>query len=113
MQFDYNNLGKSRTGENYVLMVRDNHSGYCWFNPAQTTDEDAGANALLDAPLAHPKSSCLTAILNFKNETMRLLTKGPRTLHHFTLPYWCWSNGAIERLEKELIRVARALISKL
>ena len=48
-----------------------------------------------------------------KNETVRLLTKGLKVPHHFTLPYTPWSNGSIERLGKELLRVFRSVISEL
>lgn len=47
------------------------------------------------------------------NATLRMLDKGLRTPHHFTLPYFPWSNGAIERLGKELLRVARSILSEL
>ena len=33
--------------------------------------------------------------------------------HHFTLPYAPWSNGGIERLGKELLRVFRSVVSEL
>lgn len=33
--------------------------------------------------------------------------------HHVTLPYCPWSNGAVERLGKELLRVARSVLSEL
>lgn len=36
---------------------------------------------------------------------MRLVAKGFKTPHHFTLPYTPWSNGSVERLGKELIGV--------
>ena len=37
-QFDYIDLGISRTGDKYVLLLRDNYSGYSWLYPASTTD---------------------------------------------------------------------------
>lgn len=30
--------------------------------------------------------------------------------HNFTLPYFPWSNGAVEHLGRELLRIARELI---
>lgn len=50
---------------------------------------------------------------HFQNETIQMLAKGLRAQHHFTLPYCPWSNGAVERLGKELLRTARALLSEL
>lgn len=48
VQLDYIEAGASRTGENNVLMVCDDHSGYSWFYPASRTDSEAAANMLLD-----------------------------------------------------------------
>lgn len=50
---------------------------------------------------------------HFKDETIRLLTKGLHVLHRSTIPYCPWSNGAVERLGKEVLRAARSLLSVL
>lgn len=46
---------------------------------------------------------------HFKNETIRLLSKPLHVKHHFTLPQNPWSNGAVELLGRELLRVLRAV----
>ena len=48
---------------------------------------------------------------HFRNDTVRLLTRGLRIPHHFTLPYTPWSNGAVERLGKKISRIFRATLS--
>lgn len=50
---------------------------------------------------------------HFRNETIRLVTKALRTSHHLTQPYCPWSNGFLERLGREFICVARALLTEL
>ena len=50
---------------------------------------------------------------HFRNETVRLIGKGLKVPHHFTLPYNPWSNGAVERLGRELLRVMRSVLSEL
>lgn len=94
-------------------MVKDDHSGYCWLYPAITTDAVTVTEALLDKSVAFVALSGLISDgpTHFKNETVRLVTKELRTAHHFTQPYRPWSNGAIERLDKEVLRIARALLS--
>eukprot|EP00737_Agarophyton_chilense_P004793 gb/GEZJ01006384.1/.p2 GENE.gb/GEZJ01006384.1/~~gb/GEZJ01006384.1/.p2 ORF type:complete len:161 (-),score=13.18 gb/GEZJ01006384.1/:638-1120(-) len=49
---------------------------------------------------------------HFKNETIRLVSTGLMVPHHFTVPYSSWSNRAVERLGKELLRVLRATFSE-
>lgn len=44
---------------------------------------------------------------------MRHLTRGLKCKNHFTQAYCPWSNGAIGRLGKEILRACRALISEL
>lgn len=50
---------------------------------------------------------------NFRKGTLRMFTKALHTPHHFTLPYCPCSNGAVELLGRELLRIARAILSEL
>lgn len=50
---------------------------------------------------------------HFKNETVRVVFKVLKVPHHFTLASCPWSNGAVERLGRELIRVYRSVLSEL
>lgn len=49
--------------------------------------------------------------IHFRNEVIRLLAHGPKCRDDFTQAYCPWSNGAIARLGKEILRVCCALIS--
>ena len=115
VQFDYIDLGKSSSGDVYVLMIRDDLSGYCWFYPTPSNSAEQVSHALLDwcADFGASKMFMSDSPTHFKNETLRLLAKGLNTRHHFTFPYAPWSNGAVERLGKELLRVCRSLLSEL
>lgn len=115
IQFDYLEMSPRRSGEKYVLMVRDDHSGYCWLYRASSTDARTAAEYLVDwcAAFSAPCGLMSDGPTHFKNETMRLLTEGLGTSHHFTEPYCPWSNGAVERIGKEVLRIARAVLSEL
>lgn len=97
VQFDYIELGASRTGENYVLMVRDDHSGYSWSYRASRKDSETASNSLPDwsATFRAPLGLIFDGPTHFKNETLRLLSKGLRSPHNFTLPYCAWPNGGV------------------
>lgn len=41
-------MGSSRTGEKYILMLRDDHSGNCWLYNACTTDAATASDAFLN-----------------------------------------------------------------
>ena len=115
VQFDYVDLGPSRNGDKYVLMMRDDHSDYKWFFCFPNTDAANAATAIIEwcSTFKVPNALMSDGPTHFKNETVRLVTKNLKTPHHFTLPYCPWSNGAVERLGRELIRVLRATLSEL
>ena len=115
LQFDYIELGESSSGEKYVLMLRDDHSDFKWFFPCMETTAETAAQAIIDwcSSFAVPKALMSDGPTHFKNETIRLVCKGLQVPHHFTRPYCPWSNGAVERLGKELLRTLRALLSEL
>lgn len=61
--------------------------------------------------VSRPTSISVRWLLHFKNKPLRLLGKTLRIPHHFTPLYFSSSNGAVERIGRELLRVARALLS--
>lgn len=115
LQFDYIEVAPSTTGDKYVLMLRDDHSDYKWFFAFADTSAENAAHAIVDwcAAFGVPKSLMSDGPTHFKNETLNRLSKGLKVPHHFTLPYTPWSNGAVERLGKELLRVFRSITSEL
>ena len=96
-------------------MLRDDHSDYKWFFPFSDTLAENAAIAIIDwcAAFGVPNGLMSDGPTHFRNETVRLVCKGLKVPHHFTLPNTPWSNGAVERLGKELIRVFRAALSEL
>lgn len=48
IQFNHIEILKSTYDEKHVLMLRDNHSGYRWFDPFPDQTAEFTANALLD-----------------------------------------------------------------
>ena len=49
----------------------------------------------------------------FQERNRKSGNKRPQGSHHFTLPYTPGSDGAVERLGKELLRVFRSIVSEL
>lgn len=48
----------------------------------------------------------------FTNGFVDTVTKGLKLLDHFTLPYCSWSNGGIERLLEDIIRIFHVTVSE-
>ncbi len=49
---------------------------------------------------------------HFKNEVVRGLREATRGFHYFTYAYCPWTNGTVEFVYRELLRVMRALVSE-
>lgn len=115
VQFDYIDLGPSKTGDKYVLMLRDDHSAYKWFFCFPSTDAENAATAIIEwcSTFGVPNALMSDGPTHFKNEVVHMVTKILKVPHHFTLPYCPWSNGAVERLGRELLRVLRSTLSEL
>lgn len=115
MQFDYIDLVPSNSGDKYVLMLRDAQSDYKWVLCFPNTDVENAAHAIIDCCAANGVSGGVMSdgATHFKNETIGLVSKGLKTPHHLTHPYCPWSNGAVDHLLRELLRVLRSLISEL
>lgn len=115
LQFDYIEIGPSTTGMKYILMLKDSHSTHCWLFPFGNTSAENSARAIIEWCAAFGVSNGMMSDgpTNFLNEIVRRVCKGLKAPHHFTLPYTPWSNGSIERLGKELLRVFRSVITEL
>lgn len=115
VQYDYIDLGISKPGKKYMIVVRDDHSGYSWFYFSAATIAETAASTFVDWSVAFgvPTGIMSDGPTHSKNETISLLTFGLWTPHHLTLPYCPWSNGAVQRLGKESLLVARSLLSEM
>ena len=115
IQFDFIEMGPSSTGMKYLLMIKDDFSSYSWFIPFSNANAENAADGLLEwcATFSIPKYLMTDGGSHFKNETIRFLTKALQAPHHFTLPYTPWSNGSVERLGREILRLFRATVSEM
>ena len=114
IHMDYLYMGTSTGKEKYLLIIRDDLSGYIWLWPA-------------DGPTSEVVSEALTMWIavfggfdwivsdqgtHFKNRLIEQLTKEFRISHHFTTAYCPWANGSVERVCREVLRASRALLSE-
>jgi len=115
LQFDFLEIGPGADGIKYILMMRDDFSSYCWLFPFSNANSDSTAMALLEwsSSFNVPRMLMSDQGTHFKNETVRKLSRALKVPHHFTLPHTPWSNGAVERLGKEILRTFRTAVSEL
>lgn len=112
IQFDYIDIASAAIDKQYVLMVWNDHPNYCWLFACPETFVEHAARAIIDccAAFGVPSQFVSDGPTHFKNERIRSAGKGLCVPHHFTLPFTPWSNGALERLGKELLWVFGAIM---
>jgi Integrase core domain len=116
LHFDFLYIGLSRDGKyQYLLLLKDDLSGYLWHVPCRTADAVATGDALmrLFAVFGVVLLWISDRGRHFKNEEVQRVQKELKAKHHFTTANFPWSNGTIESACKQVIRAFRAVLSEL
>jgi transposase InsO family protein len=102
-----------KTEFKYLLVFKDGFSGYCELVPCQNADHVVVAVSLLDwiKRFGVPSGFVSDQGTHFKNQVISELSRLMCVEHHFTVAYTPWSNGTVERLNKEIKRIIRVLLS--
>jgi Integrase core domain len=116
LHFDFLYIGLSRDRKyQYLLLLKDDLSGYLWLVPYRTADAAATVDALMRwfAVLGIVLLSISDRGSHFKNEVVRRVQKELKAKHHFNSANCLWSNGTIESACKQVIRALLAVLSEL
>lgn len=86
LQLDYLELTEYNTGNKYVLMLMDYDSGYIWFYPRPSPNAEQAAHSINDWCAAFFPSfeMVFSSLTHFHNETLRRVSKAPKSSHYFT-----------------------------
>ena len=102
-------------GYEYILVLKDDFSSYVRLVKCKAADAENTVEALQDwfstfGVVLHWVSDRGS---HFKNEVVSSLSQQNKASHRFTLAYAPWSNGTVEVVNREVLRVLRALCSEL
>ena len=105
VHLDFLYMGRSSSEKVYVLLIRDDLSGYVWLWPTEEANAACAAEALC---VWLGVFGCMDWIVSdqgshFKNMLIKSLTEESRVHHHFTTAYCPWSNGSVERICREVL----------
>ena len=114
IHFDYLYIGEARESYQYILIIKDDFSGYVWLLPCKHADAWTTAQHLttwfasfgVSAQWVSDRGS------HFKNTLIDKIRQNLRVHHHFTTAYTPFANGTVERVCRETLRVLRALLSE-
>ena len=112
LYFDFCYMYTSEGDSLYVLILKDDHSGFVWLVPTTETTAEITADSLIKWFSAFGVVTQWVSDRgsHFKNEVVRLLQEKTKSSHHFTLSHCHWSNGTVEVICRELFRACRALM---
>jgi transposase InsO family protein len=116
LHFDFLYIGLSRDGKyQYLLLLKDDLSGYLWHVPCCTADAAATVTAVMRwfAVFGVVLLWISDRGSHFKNEVVRRVQKELKAKHHFTTANCPWSNGTIKSACKQVSRAFRTVLSEL
>lgn len=115
IHFDYLFMGESDKHNKYVLVVKDDLSGYCWLEPTSSASAEHTANVLARwiRIFTTPSVWVSDQGSHFKNEVMQQLSSEHRIRHNFSVAYSPWANGTVENLMRSILSATRAMLSEL
>jgi len=115
IHFDYLFLGENDKEQKYVLVVKDDLSGYCWLEPSASACSEHTAEVLARWMRIFTTPSIWVSDQgsHFKNEVLEYLAKDHRIRHKFSVAYSPWANGTVESLMRSILSATRAMLTEL
>ena len=98
----------------YVLVIKDDFSGFVELIPSVDATHHVVVEALLDwfSRFGFAQMHISDRGSHFKNKVVKELNRRLGTSHHFTTQYSPWSNGTVEVVNRHLLTAFRALCSE-
>lgn len=111
LHFDFLYVGESGQGYEYVLILKDDFSGYVYLRPCAKADARSTVDILMEY------FTTFVPVLkwfsdkgpHFCNEVMEGLAATLGVRHRFSTVYAPWTNGTVESVCKEVLRVLHAV----
>ena len=98
----------------YILVIKDMCSNYVELIPCESADSDHACDALQwwVARYGYPKKIISDRGTHFTAGIVKELSRYLNVDHHFTLAYSPWSNGSVERVNREIKALLKLLLKE-
>ena len=98
----------------YALVLKDHFSGYVSLAPCQAQDSRTSALHIVEWVMnfGFPKVVISDNGTPFTAALVRNVLAGWNVDQHFATAYCAWSNGAVERVNREIIALTRKLLAE-
>ena len=114
LTLDHCHIGESESGAKYILLLKCTFSSICEVIPTVSTDAVPAARAIISwiTRWGLPKAIITDGPTSFKNTLLKEITDTLRIKHHICLSYSPWTNGGIERQNREMLKIFRTILSE-
>jgi len=115
VHFDFLYMGPSNVDVKYVLVIKDDLSGYVWLRKAAAPDSGTTSTEIASWIRTFGAMNVWVSDQgsHFKNNVMETLALQHRIRHRFTVAYSPWANGTVENVNKHVLAACRALATEL
>jgi hypothetical protein len=112
VHLDFMSMEDSNDGLRYLLVMKDDFSGFCRLYSTPDATAISAVHAIMDwiANFQMMKVIISDQGPHFKNLMVNRLTQMLKINHHMVVAYSPWSNGSIERLNREVKRAFKTLL---
>ncbi|POM77486.1 hypothetical protein PHPALM_5120 [Phytophthora palmivora] len=112
LHMDYLSMDDSYGPTKYVLVLKDELTHFCELIPCDSPTSMVVATAILDwyKRFGMPSTWMSDQGTHFKNEIMAELSRRLKGVQTFVPVYTPWVNGTVERLNRDILHVVRALL---
>ncbi len=114
IQFDYTYMNLSYSGDKFIFVIKDSFSGYCWLIATKHADSLNAASSILKwySTFGPSKGWMSDRGSHFLGGVVAELKTITNIQHHITIAYTPQANGSVERINKEIKSLIRALCSE-
>ena len=124
LHFDYHlSLGESDAidmgglvdgGYKHVLVLMDDVSRFVWLEEAVSCSMEVAARSVLKwcASFGVPKAFTSDGGTHFTGQVMQMVSSRLGVVHHFRVADVSWSHGAVERMNREVVKTFSAVLSE-
>lgn len=112
IHFDFLYMMEGINGECWLLVIRDELSGYIELFPTAFATAEFTADALMSwiSRNGYPDKMVSDNGTHFNAKVMTDLAENYKILHHFTTPLIHFSNGTVERVNRDILATVRILL---
>ncbi|OWY95220.1 Retrotransposon protein, Ty3-gypsy subclass, partial [Phytophthora megakarya] len=111
LHWDFLLVGERFGGDQYLFVLKDEVTHFCELTPCSTPSTTIAAEAILawHSRYGIPPQWISDQGSHFKNAVVDEVCRRLKSRQEFTVAYWPWINGSIERANRDIIQVLRVL----